>query len=48
MLSKYKMTSAEKQELEEYRNMGLSPRQIKSIQMESARLREYIEWLETM
>lgn len=48
MLSKYKMTDREKCELEEYRGLNLSPRQIKELQKEAARMREYIAWLETL
>ena len=48
MLSKYKMTEREKCELEEYRGTGLSPRQIKSIKREAAKMREYIEFLENL
>lgn len=42
---KYKLTEREKRELEEYRATGLSPRQIKAINRESAKMREYIEFL---
>lgn len=48
MFSKYKMTDREKAELEEYRGTGLSPRQIKSIKREAAKMREYIEFLESL
>lgn len=48
MLSKYKMTEREKVELEEYRGTGLSPRQIKAIKREAAKMREYIDFLETL
>lgn len=48
MLSKYKMTEREKLELEEYRGTGLSPRQIRTIKREAAKMREYIEFLETL
>lgn len=48
MFSKYKMSEREKIELEEYRGTGLSPRQIKSIKREAAKMREYIEFLETL
>lgn len=48
MLSKYKMTEREKCELEEYRGTGLSPRQIKAIKREAAKMREYIEFLENL
>lgn len=48
MLSKYKMTEREKCELEEYRGTGLSPRQIKAIKREAEKMREYIEFLETL
>lgn len=48
MLKNYAMTDREKCELEEYRGTGLTPRQIKAIKKESARLREYIEWLESL
>lgn len=48
MLTKNKMTEREKMELEEYRGTGLSPRQIKTIRREAAKMREYIEFLETL
>lgn len=48
MLSKYKMTEREKCELEEYRGTGLSPRQIKAIKREAAKMKEYIEFLENL
>lgn len=48
MLSKYKMTAREKCELEEYRGTGLSPRQIRAIKREAAKMREYIEFLESL
>lgn len=48
MKSKYIMTKREKQELEEYRGTGLSPRQIRAIEREAAKMREYIEFLETL
>lgn len=48
MLSKYKMTEREKCELEEYRGTGLSPRQIRAIKREAAKMREYIEFLESL
>ena len=48
MRPKYIMTKREKQELEEYRGTGLSPRQIRSIEREAAKMREYIEFLETL
>ena len=48
MDSKYKMSEREKRELEEYRGTGLSPRQIKAIKREAAKMREYIEFLETL
>ena len=48
MRPKYKMTLREKRELEEYRGTGLSPRQIRSIEREAAKMREYIEFLETL
>ena len=47
-MAKYKMTQKEKQELEEYRGTGLSPRQIRSIKREAVKMREYIEFLETL
>lgn len=47
-MAKYKMTQQEKQELEEYRGTGLSPRQIRSIKREAMKMREYIEFLETL
>lgn len=48
MFSKYKMTEREKCELEEYRVTGLSPRQIRAIKREAAKMREYIEFLESL
>lgn len=48
MFSKYKMTEREKCELEEYRGTGLSPRQIRAIKREAAKMREYIEFLESL
>lgn len=48
MRPKYIMTKREKQELEEYRGTGLSPRQIRAIEREAAKMREYIEFLETL
>lgn len=48
MKPKYIMTKREKQELEEYRGTGLSPRQIRAIEREAAKMREYIEFLETL
>ena len=48
MKPKYILTQREKQELEEYRGTGLSPRQIRSIEREAAKMREYIEFLETL
>ncbi len=47
-MSKIQLTESEKRELEEYRGTGLSPRQIKSIKREAAKMREYIEFLETL
>ena len=48
MLSRQQMTEREKRELMEYRETGLSPRQIRSIKREAAKMREYIEFLETL
>lgn len=48
MATKCKMSLLERQELEEYRATGLTPRQIKSIKREAAKMREYIEFLETL
>lgn len=48
MFSKYAMTEREKNELEEYRGTGLSPRQIRAIKREAAKMREYIEFLESL
>lgn len=48
MKPKYIMTQREKRELEEYRGTGLSPRQIRAIEREAAKMREYIEFLETL
>lgn len=47
-MNKFQMSEREKRELEEYRGPGLSPRQIKSIKREAAKMREYIEFLETL
>lgn len=47
-MGKYKLTEREKRELEEYRGTGLSPRQIKSIKREAAKMRDYIEFLENL
>ena len=47
-MSKIQLTEREKRELEEYRGTGLSPRQIKAIKREAAKMREYIEFLETI
>ena len=47
-MSKIQLTEREKRELEEYRGTGLSPRQVKSIKREAAKMREYIEFLETL
>lgn len=48
MYSRRTLTQKEKQELEEYRGTGLSPRQIRAIEREAAKMREYIEFLETL
>lgn len=48
MFSKYKMSWREKCELEEYRGTGLTPQQIRELESEAARIREYIEWLENL
>lgn len=48
MYSRRTLTQQEKQELEEYRGTGLSPRQIRAIEREAAKMREYIEFLETL
>lgn len=48
MGTKKTMSLLEKMELEEYRATGLTPRQIKSIKREAAKMREYIEFLETL
>jgi hypothetical protein len=47
MKLKYKMSLKDRQELEEYRATGLSPRQIKSIERDAAEMREYLEWLQS-
>jgi hypothetical protein len=47
-MSKYKMSEAEKRELEEYRGTGLSPRQIKAINREAAKMREFMEFLKAL
>lgn len=48
MFSRNKMTEQEKNELAEYRGTGLSPRQIRTIKREAAKMREYIEFLESL
>lgn len=48
MLKEYAMSDRDKCELEEYRGTGLTPRQIKAIKKEAAKMREYIEWLEAL
>ena len=48
MFSKYAMTDREKCELEEYRGLGLTPRQIRAIIKEAAEMREYIDFLKTL
>ncbi|MGN0180398.1 MAG: hypothetical protein ACI4DY_13325 [Monoglobaceae bacterium] len=48
MYSKYKMSFEERCELENYRATGLSPRQIRNMEREISRQREYIEWLESL
>lgn len=48
MTAKYQMTDREKCELEEYRGTGLSPRQIRAIKRDAAKMREYIEFLESL
>ena len=45
---KFQMSERERRELEEYRGTGLSPRQIKAINREAAKMREYIEFLENL
>lgn len=45
MLHKIRMTAQEKRELEEYRATGLSPRQVKAIERDAAKWREYVDWL---
>lgn len=47
-MDKFQMSEREKRELEEYRGTGLSPRQIKAIKREAVKMREYIEFLETL
>lgn len=42
------MTDAERNELKEFRKLGLTPRQIRSIIKEAAEMREYIEFLEEL
>lgn len=48
MYSKYKMSLKDRMELEGYRATGLSPRQIRDMEREIVKQREYIEWLETL
>ena len=48
MFSRYAMTDREICELEEYRGTGLTPKQIRRIKKEAAKMREYLEWLETL
>lgn len=48
MLKDYAMSDRERCELEEYRGTGLTPRQIRAIKKEAAKMREYIEWLEAL
>lgn len=43
--NKFQMSERERRELEEYRGTGLSPRQIKAINREAAKMREFIEFL---
>lgn len=43
-----KMNERDKIELEEYRGTGLTPRQVRAIKQEAARVREYIEFLESL
>lgn len=42
---KYIMSERERRELEEYRSTGLSPRQIKAINREAAKMREFMDFL---
>lgn len=42
------MEVTEKEELEEFRKLGLTPRQIRAIIEEAAKMREYIEFLEAL
>jgi hypothetical protein len=41
------MSERDKCELEEYRGTGLTPRQVRAIKKEAAKIREYIEFLES-
>lgn len=42
------MTPKEKRELDEFRALGISPQQIRAIIKDAAKMREYIEFLETL
>ena len=42
------MTPTEKRELDEFRDLGLSPRQIRAIIKEAEKMKEYIEFLEAL
>jgi hypothetical protein len=48
MRSKIKLTEAEKREFEQYREAGLSPRQIRNIKRDAAKMRDYIEFLTSL
>ena len=48
MLKQYAMSDRDKCELEEYRGTGLTPRQIRAIKREAAKMREFLDWLEGM
>ena len=45
---KYKLSEREKRELGEHRGTGLSHRQLKAINREADKMREYIEFLGTL
>lgn len=45
MRSKIKLTEEEKREFEQYREAGLSPRQLRAIKRDAAKMRDYIDFL---
>lgn len=46
MMKHYAMTDKEKCLLSEYLGTGLTPRQIRAIKREAAKMREFLDWLE--